>query len=96
MRHQEVVTLAKNSSLVLRVKKNGNVFIYLPIEQQVKEILADEKLYKHLTNRDMCSSMSTGNITDVTSAMLYKELITKHSFSENDLSLTWNTDDSSN
>ena len=64
----------------------------MPIEQQIVDILSDKKLYQYLNNRDIPSLLSNENITDVTSGMLYKELLRSRSFSNNDISLTWNTD----
>ena len=73
-------------------KRCGNFFIYIPIEQQIKEMLSDKKLFQLLTNRDMNALVNADCVTDVTTSQLYKELITLHSFSGNDLSLTWNSD----
>ena len=40
----------------------------------------------------MEDSLNSLVVTDVTTSDLYKELITEHGLSPNDISLTWNTD----
>ena len=72
--------------------KDGYFFIYIPIEQQIKALLSDDQLYNSLTNRNLDSIINTRLIYDVTSSQLYKELISIHGFTGNDLSLLWNTD----
>lgn len=72
--------------------KDGNFFIYIPVEQQIKELLSNDKLYNILTNRDLDHIIHTDIVSDVTSSQLYKELVSHHGFSGNDLSLLWNTD----
>ena len=69
--------------------KKGNYFLYIPMEDQIKDLLADERLKQCLTNRatPMRQNTTTGVISDITSAGLYNELVEHH-----DLSLTWNTD----
>lgn len=61
------------------------------MEDQIKDLLQNEKVKKHLTNRSN-KSETVGPISDVTSSMLYRELLENHNFSNNDLTLTWNTD----
>lgn len=72
--------------------KNGNFFIYIPVEQQITSLLLDPKLFNHLTNRDVTSLLNMQSINDITTAQLYQELLNKHNFNGNDISLTWNTD----
>jgi hypothetical protein len=72
--------------------KNGNYFIYIPIQQQIETLLSDSKILPHLTNRNLELSLKANTVTDITTSALYKELIIKHGLGPNDLSLTWNTD----
>ena len=71
---------------------NGHYSIYIPVQQQIEAMLSDSKLYCHLTNRDLETILNCETVNDVTTSSLYKELITRHGFSSNDISLTWNTD----
>ena len=64
--------------------ENGNYFLYLSMEDQIKDLLQNEKVKKHLTNRNNRSG-AVGPISDVTSSMLYRELLENHNFSNNDL-----------
>ena len=61
------------------------------MEDQIKDLLHNEKVKKYLTNRSD-RNQAGGPISDVTSSVLYQELLSKHNFSNNDFSLTWNTD----
>lgn len=70
--------------------KNGTFFLYIPLKQQLVDLLNDTKLYNYLTNRDLTTQ--TTIISDITSSLLYKQLVQKHHFSGNDITLTWNTD----
>ena len=62
------------------------------MEDQIKDLLCDDKVKKYLTNHNINRIRTTGTISDTTSGLLYRELVEKHNFSNNDLSLTWNTD----
>ncbi|XP_028418236.1 uncharacterized protein LOC114543472 [Dendronephthya gigantea] len=73
-------------------EENGNYFLYLPLEDQLKGLLSDEKLSMYLTNRNIPTVGRSSVISDVTSARLYQELVDNHNLSNNDLTLTWNTD----
>lgn len=77
---------------VLRTEKNGNSFLYLPMEDQIKDLLSDEKVKKYLTNHDIDMVRTTNVISDTTSSMLYHEPVEQHNVTNNDLSVTWNTD----
>ena len=66
--------------------------MYLPLEDQLKDLLCDKKLSKYLTHRDITTIRGTSIISDITSSRLYRELVDQHNLSNNDLSLTWNTD----
>lgn len=70
----------------------GHYFLYIPLQKQVETLLSNVTLYKHLSNRNLEVNQRSTTVTDVTTSKLYKELITKHGFSSNDISLTWNTD----
>ena len=72
--------------------KNGNYFIYIPLQQQIVRLLSNHKIFPHLTNRDLDAIVSSKTVNDVTTSALYKELIVKHGLNPNDVSLTWNTD----
>ena len=72
--------------------KNGHYFIYIPLQQQIRTLLSNAKLYPHLTNRNLEVSINSRTVTDVTTSALYKQLITKQGLNSNDISLTWNTD----
>ena len=65
------------------------LFIF-PVQNQIEMIL--NKLYPHLCNRNLEEIINSLFVSDVTSSNMYKELITKHNFSSNDITLTWNTD----
>ena len=62
------------------------------MEEQLKSLLKDKKCFQHLTNRDIEALLRSKTVNDVTTSKLYKELVTLHSFSGSDISLTWNTD----
>lgn len=66
--------------------------MYLPLEDQLKDLLSDKKLSKYLTDRDVNRIGESSIISDTTSARLYQELVNQHNLLNNDLSLTWNTD----
>ena len=70
--------------------KSGNFFLYIPLKQQLIDLLNDPKLHSYLTNRDLTTQ--TIHISDITSSLLYKKLVQKHHLSGNDITLTWNTD----
>ena len=72
--------------------KNGNYFIYIPLQQQIETLLSDSKIFPHLTNRNLEFSLKSNTVTDITTSALYKNLICKHGLGPNDMSLTWNTD----
>ena len=72
--------------------KNGNYFLYLPMKDQIKDLLGQDKLKQYLIDRAIATNQTTGVISDITSADLYNDLVENHNFSGNDLSLTWNTD----
>ena len=72
--------------------KNGNYFIYIPLQQQIVRLLSNHKVFPYLTNRDLDVILSSKTVNDVTTSALYKELIVKHGLNPNDVSLTWNTD----
>ena len=74
------------------LEDNGYYFLYLPIEDQIRDLFCNEKLKNYLTNRDIGRNTQSANISDITSSVLYRELVEQHNFSSNDLSLTWNTD----
>ena len=70
--------------------KNGNFFLYIPLKQQLIDLLSDAKLHPFLTSRDLTTR--TIYISDISSSKLYEELVRKHNLSGNDITLTWNTD----
>ena len=72
--------------------KNGNYFIYIPLQQQIVRLLSNRKVFPYLTNRDLDVILSSKTVNDVTTSALYKELIVKHGLNPKDVSLTWNTD----
>ncbi len=72
--------------------KNGNYFIYIPLQQQIVRLLSNNKVFPYLTNRDLDIILSSKTVNDVTTCALYKELIVRHGLNPNDVSLTWNTD----
>lgn len=72
--------------------KEGNFFLYIPLEGQLIDLLMDKKVYHNLTDRDVDTIRTSGTTSDVTSVQLYKDLIIKHGLSGNDLTITWNTD----
>ena len=61
-------------------EENGKYFLYLSMEDQIKDLLQNEKVKKHLTN---CSNRSetVGPMSDVTSSMLYRKLLENHNLS---------------
>jgi hypothetical protein len=72
--------------------KNCSFFLHIPLEDQLKQLLTDPTLYSYLTNRNLEELIQSDEITDVTTAKLYKNLIKYHGMSKNDFSLTWNAD----
>ena len=72
--------------------KNGNYFLYLPIQNQIEDILGNARLYPYLTDRNLEASLNSTLVTDIITSYLYKDLITKHGLSPNDITLSWNTD----
>ena len=72
--------------------RNGNYFIYIPLQQQIVRLLSNHKVFPYLTNRHLDVILSSKTVNDVTTSALYKELIVKHGHNPNDVSLTWNTD----
>lgn len=72
--------------------KDGNYFLYMPIQNQIEEILGNAKLYPYLTDRNLEASLNSTLVTDVITSSLYEDLITKHGLGPNDITLTWNTD----
>ena len=72
--------------------KNGNYFLYLPIQNQIEDILGNAKLYPYLTDRNLEASLNSTLVTDIITSYLYKDLITKHGLGPNDITLSWNTD----
>ncbi|XP_028416230.1 uncharacterized protein LOC114540149 [Dendronephthya gigantea] len=72
--------------------KKGDYFVYIPLQKQIETTLSNAKLHTHLTNRKIEDSINSSVVSDITTSALYKELISEHSFSSNDISLTWNTD----
>jgi hypothetical protein len=70
--------------------KSGNFFVYIPLKQQLVDILKNPKLHDYMTNRDLTAQ--TIYVSDITSSLLYQQLVEKHHLSENDITLTWNTD----
>ncbi len=73
---------------------NGNYFLYLPMEGQIRDLLLIDKLNHFLTNHatDRNDRNTIGVISDITSGKMYNKLVEDRNFSHNDLSLTWNTD----
>ena len=65
--------------------------IYIPVQQQIKSMLSNNKLFPYLTNRNLDHILKSKTI-NVTTSELYKELILRHGLNPNDVSLTWNTD----
>ncbi|XP_013408842.1 uncharacterized protein LOC106172604 isoform X3 [Lingula anatina] len=72
--------------------KDGTFFLYIPIKEQLLDILRNDKLSRHLTNRNIEKLSAASAITDITNSHLYKSLIQKHKLTGNDLTLTWNSD----
>ena len=68
--------------------KNGNYFLYMPIQNQIEKILENVKLYPHLTDRNLEKSLNSTVVTDVITSSLYKDLITKHGLGPNDITMT--------
>ena len=66
--------------------------MYIPIQQQLESMLSNSKLFEHLTDNNLEQLLNSDTIHDVTTCGLYKDLIRKHGFSPNDISITWNTD----
>ena len=71
--------------------KNG-IFLNIPLQTQIKQLLSDPDLYKFLTNRNLDMLTQSNQISDITTGDLYKNLIDKHAMSKNDISFTWNVD----
>ena len=72
--------------------KNGNYLLYISLTKQLELLLANVKMYQYLTNRNLERQLNSREISDIANSKLYKELITLHGFSSNDISLTWNAD----
>ena len=62
------------------------------MEDQLKNLFSEEKLKRYLTCNKISRNRANSVISDATSSLLYHELVEQHNFSNNDLSLTWNTD----
>ena len=72
--------------------KNGSFFLYVPLQRQLKNLLMDTEIHAKLTNRNLQNITQSSIISDVTSSMLYRQLIQHHHLSCNDISITWNAD----
>ena len=62
------------------------------MEDQIKDLLQNEKVKNISPTVIIEAARAVGPISDVTSSMLYCALLENHNFSNNDLTLTWNTD----
>jgi hypothetical protein len=72
--------------------KNGNFFLYIPLQRQLENLLMDPEMYSMLTNRNLQDITQSNVISDITSSKLYRQLIQHHHLSCNDISITWNAD----
>ena len=71
--------------------KNGS-FLHVPLQRQLKNLLMDTEIHAKLTNHNLENITQSSIISDVTSSMLYRQLIQHHHLSCNDISITWNAD----
>ena len=61
-------------------------------KKQIQSLLGNAKCFSSLGNRNVEESLNSLVVNDVTTSVLYKELITEHGLSSNDILLTKNTD----
>ena len=72
--------------------RSGNFFLYVPLQRQLTNLLMDPEIHSQLTNRNLQDITQSNVISDITSSMLYRQLIQHHHLSCNDISITWNAD----
>ena len=72
--------------------RNGNFFLYIPLQRQLTNLLMDPEIHSLLTNRNLQDITKSNVISDITSSKLYRQLIQHHHLSCNDVSITRNAD----
>lgn len=67
------------------LKMKGSYFLHIPLKEQLRKLMQDEKVYSNLRWEDDTQS-------DVISGKIYKKFIQKGVISRPDITLQWNTD----
>lgn len=69
------------------LKRNGNFFVYIPIKEQLRQLLSSSVFHKLQRACD-----SNNILSDVTSGKVYRSMFENHIISDFDITLQWNAD----
>ncbi|XP_024873774.1 uncharacterized protein LOC112455816 [Temnothorax curvispinosus] len=75
----------RNTESVL--KRNGNFFVYIPIKEQLRQLLSNSVFHKL---QRTCNDNNL--LSDVTSRKVYRSMVENQVISDFDITLQWNTD----